>query len=342
MSDSIKFEMRKYTRLATEEERSEQVINLLSTMTAIETKKAEAKTKAAEFKAEISSLVDREDDLRIHLEAGTFLEGVEVHAVVNEMSGNTEYYDREGNEVVPLRHPTSKQEKRNEAAKRQMSMFGEEPATPNDASTPFTANDLAELGSTNYQSFVDAFEANAKDSEFEPQEWAVGDLSETPDSQRFIVLTISTDGENIAEVITDSGAILFISLNDIHGQKYSCGLEYDYTTREEVEQDWNAGLFTPFFAADNLKHNIAFDDESADVDETDSDVLTNGTEQPEASTLQETETFDPAELDSMYVDPQQPGTTTEPGDSTMKPEATTAAVINGQPMRKNGKKPVKA
>lgn len=131
------FEMKEYARPATEAEREEQVLSLLSVIKAIHTTRGAAKAAAADFKAKIEDLVVREDELRTHLEMNTFIEGVEVHAIVNEMSGNTEYWTKEGDEIIELRHPTSKQEKRDEAAKRQTSMFGEDTKTPNDAPTPF-------------------------------------------------------------------------------------------------------------------------------------------------------------------------------------------------------------
>ena len=163
--NSLKFEMRDYTRPATEEERNEQVINLLATIDSIHTTRSEAKAIASDFKAKVEDLVCREGELRHHLKNNTFIEGVEVHAVVNEMSGNTEYYDKNGTEILELRHPSNKQEKRDEAAKRQTSLFENPEELARQLQDSMNGIDSSiTVTVSHYDSAVDAFEAKAPTS----------------------------------------------------------------------------------------------------------------------------------------------------------------------------------
>lgn len=301
MSTLINFEMREYTRPATDEERAEQLANLLATMNAIDTTRSEAKTKAAEFKAQISNLEDREDDLRQHLEAGTFLEGVEVHAVIDEMSGNTEYYDRAGNLIPQLTHPTTKQERRDEAERRQMKMFSGEQGNPSDNKTPF---DIAPLSQA---------DADRADYEKRMEDLAntLGDLSST-----------SPYGNAIDAF--EAG----VSNHSNREQASNSQTHDDSNSNEGVDFDNNSGRSDD----EAVNFSSQTDDwptlgellEKANVDE--AQILAEIQETPDE------EAVDPANLDQL--DSDQP-TQLESAASTMQPEPSTLATTSVELPKRN-------
>jgi hypothetical protein len=117
------FEKREVTRKAAPEEKADLINRLLEVLSTIDITQEEAKAAAADFRGIIADLHKREIGLRFNLSAGTVTQEVDVHAVINEATSQTEYYNREGNEVIELRHETSKASKEQNAMKKQIDLF---------------------------------------------------------------------------------------------------------------------------------------------------------------------------------------------------------------------------
>ena len=71
------------------------------------------------------------------------------------MTGYTEYYTREGVEIIELRHETSSKDKEQAALQRQMDMFGGESADPNDNPTTFEPGQRSQYLTAEEQALVD-------------------------------------------------------------------------------------------------------------------------------------------------------------------------------------------
>jgi hypothetical protein len=74
----------------------------------------------------------------------------------------------------------------------------------------------------------------------QPRNWQVGGLCHTPE-ERFIISLMRVYNDD-AEVITESGTIRIIDLDNLHSEKHNTGLnDYYYTSHQQIIQ--------PFFYA---------------------------------------------------------------------------------------------
>lgn len=88
---------------------------------------------------------------------------------------------------------------------------------------------------------------DAVPNEHAPRDWAVGDLAQTPESDRFLVLGFDSAYPDEAICIYEHGSIVAITVDTIHGAKHNTGLSYTYTGYERVLREYKAGFFTPYF-----------------------------------------------------------------------------------------------
>ncbi|RYC70015.1 hypothetical protein [Spirosoma sordidisoli] len=147
---NLLFEKREVTRPASPEEKGDLMKRLLEVLSQIDQTEEEKKSVVADYNSQLKDMNKRVIQLRYNLQTNTVTQEVDVHAVINEMSGMTEYYDRNGIEVIELRHKTSRKDQDEAAAKRQLAMFDEQAANPDEDVRPFTdirtALDIADLG----------------------------------------------------------------------------------------------------------------------------------------------------------------------------------------------------
>lgn len=182
MSNAHTFEMREYTRPATDEEQKDLVQRLLKIRSEKTQTQSEKKAAMANFKEILETLEEREEGICWNLQNGTYNESVEVDAVINESTGHTQYFTRVGDLVPELTHPTSRKDKEADAQRKQLAMFGEAPTSPDDNPVPFDVpggvtpdhpaptheqevadrlDDLATDPRRSYKADVAAFEAGA-------------------------------------------------------------------------------------------------------------------------------------------------------------------------------------
>ena len=259
------FVKREVTRLADSQEKADLMQRLLGVLNSIDETREEAKAAAADFRAIIGDLIKREIGLRFNLQTGTITQEIEVKPLINEATGFTEYYTREGDEVQELRHRTDQKEKEAEAAKRQTSLFAE----PSELAQKLQDEMQKQFGPDvtvtvgNYQSTVDTFEANAKP--------LLDQISAKP-------------AINNAQTLLETGT--------------------DYVQDYEAKRDE---------LADELGLGKTPD----------------------------TDTFNPADLDKLSST-MQPDSTTAAADQQQPKTSTVQEATKGQPVKKNGKRPIKA
>ena len=94
------------------------VKRLLEVLSSIDQTKEEAKSAASEYNGIIKDLHKREIGLRFNLQTGTVTQEIDVKPLINELTGYTEYYTREGVEISELRHETSSKDKEQNALQK--------------------------------------------------------------------------------------------------------------------------------------------------------------------------------------------------------------------------------
>lgn len=119
------FEKREVTRTASPEEKADLTQRLLEVLSSIDSTREEAKAAAAEYRGIITDLHKREIGLRFNLQTGTVTQEIDVHPVSDEATGMMQYFDRDGHEVIELRHDLSQKQKSDEVQRRQLDMFTE-------------------------------------------------------------------------------------------------------------------------------------------------------------------------------------------------------------------------
>jgi len=119
------FEKREVTRTASPEEKADLTQRLLEVLSSIDSTREEAKAAAAEYRGIITDLHKREIGLRFNLQTGTVTQEIDVHAVADEATGMMQYFDRNGYEVIELRHDLSQKQKSDAVQRRQLDMFTE-------------------------------------------------------------------------------------------------------------------------------------------------------------------------------------------------------------------------
>lgn len=83
----------------------------------------EAKEVASDFRAQLKTLHEQEQNLRRNLKSGTIPVEVEAKAVANVEAGIMEYFDRDGNLIPQLTHELSKADREQDVLRKQLDMF---------------------------------------------------------------------------------------------------------------------------------------------------------------------------------------------------------------------------
>jgi hypothetical protein len=122
---TTQFEKREVTRSASADEKADLTNRLLEVLSNIDQTREEAKAAAADYRSIITDLHKREIGLRFNLETSTVTQEIDVHPVSDEATGMMQYFDRDGNEVIELRHDLSQKQKEEAAQRRQIGLFGE-------------------------------------------------------------------------------------------------------------------------------------------------------------------------------------------------------------------------
>lgn len=119
------FETRFFERPADEQELEHLHKRHTDVLDNIDATADEAKEVASDFRAQLKTLHEQEQNLRRNLKSGTIPVEVEAKAIANLEAGVMEYFDRDGNLIPQLTHELSKADREQDALRKQLDMFQE-------------------------------------------------------------------------------------------------------------------------------------------------------------------------------------------------------------------------
>src|SRR4051812_23787041 len=119
------FETRFFERPADEQELEHLHTRHTAVLYNIDATADEAKKMASDFRSQLKTLHEQEQNLRRNLKNGTIPVEVEAKAVANIDAGVMEYVDRDGNLIPQLTHELSKADREQDALRKQLDMFQE-------------------------------------------------------------------------------------------------------------------------------------------------------------------------------------------------------------------------